>query len=74
MAILAGRTNSARADTRLHFLAGRLEPYLANARVAEFFDAYRTVTVSQPRRSGSEQALSANFYVTHATVIPGFEL
>lgn len=26
MAILAGRTNSARTDTRLRFLAGRLEP------------------------------------------------
>jgi hypothetical protein len=51
MAILAGRTNSARADTRLRFLAGRLEPFRANARVADSFDAYRAVTVPQPRRS-----------------------
>jgi tetratricopeptide (TPR) repeat protein len=50
MAILAGRTNSARADTRLRFLAGRLEPFKANPRVAEFFDAYRAVTVPEPRR------------------------
>jgi hypothetical protein len=50
MAILAGRTNSARADTRLRFLAGRLEPYRANARAADFFDAYRAATVFQPRR------------------------
>jgi hypothetical protein len=50
MAILAGRTNSARADTRLHFLAGRLEPYRENGGVADFFDAYRSVTV--PTRSG----------------------
>jgi hypothetical protein len=49
-AILAGRTNSARADTRLRFLAGRLEPYRANGRVADFFDAYREVTVPEPRR------------------------
>ena len=50
MAILAGRTNSARADTRLRFLAGRLEPYRANARVAEFFDAYREAAAPEPRR------------------------
>jgi hypothetical protein len=50
MAILAGRTNSARADTRLRFLAGRLEPYRANARVADFFGAYQAVTVPQSRR------------------------
>jgi hypothetical protein len=53
MAILAGRTNSARADTRLRFLANRLERYGANANVAEFFDAYRAVTVPEPRRSES---------------------
>jgi hypothetical protein len=50
MAILAGRTNSARADTRLRFLAERLEPYRANATVADFFDAYRAATAPEPRR------------------------
>jgi hypothetical protein len=50
MAILAGRTNSARADTRLRFLAGRLEPYRSNATVADFFDAYEDATVPQPRQ------------------------
>jgi tetratricopeptide (TPR) repeat protein len=50
MAILAGRTNSARADTRLRFLAGRREPYRANGRVADFFDAYREATVPELRR------------------------
>jgi hypothetical protein len=50
MAILAGRTNSARADTRLRFLAGRLEPYRSNATVADFFDAYGDATVPQPRQ------------------------
>lgn len=48
-AILAGRTNSARADIRLRFLAGRLEPYRSNATVANFFDAYEDATVPQPR-------------------------
>jgi hypothetical protein len=50
MAILAGRTNSARADTRLRFLAGRLEPYKANPTVADFFDAYESATVPPPRQ------------------------
>jgi hypothetical protein len=49
-AVPVGRTNSARADTRLHFLAGRLEPYRANGSIAEFFDAYREATVPEPRR------------------------
>jgi hypothetical protein len=49
MAILAGRTNSARTDTRLRFLAGRLDPYRANAGVADFFDAYRAAAVPHPR-------------------------
>jgi hypothetical protein len=48
MAILAGRTNSARADTRLRFLAGGLEPYRSNATVADFFEAYGDATVPQP--------------------------
>ena len=50
MAILAGRTNLAGADTGLRFLAGRLKPYRANGRVADFFDAYREATVPEPRR------------------------
>jgi hypothetical protein len=51
MAILARRTNSARADTRLRFLAGRLEPYRSNSTVAEFFDAYGAAAMPQPRQS-----------------------
>ena len=47
MAILAGQTNSARTDTRLRFLAGRLEPYRANAGVADFFDAYQSAAASE---------------------------
>lgn len=46
MAILAGRTNSARTDTRLRFLAGRLGAYRAGAGVADFFEAYRAAVVS----------------------------
>jgi hypothetical protein len=41
MAILAGGTNSARADTRLRFLAERLAPYSANGGVGGFLDTYR---------------------------------
>lgn len=48
MAVLAGRTNSARADTRLRFLAGQLEPYRANAVVGDFFDAYETALAPPP--------------------------
>lgn len=50
MAILAGRTNSARADTRLRFLASRLDQYRSNPTVADFFDAYEDATVPQPRQ------------------------
>jgi hypothetical protein len=50
IAILAGRTNSARADTRLRFLAGRLEPYRSSAIVADFFDAHGDATVPLPRQ------------------------
>jgi hypothetical protein len=52
MAILAGRTDSARTDTRLRFLAERLAPYQANAGVTDFFDAYRAATVPHPREPG----------------------
>ena len=49
MAILAGRTNSARTDTRrLRFLARRLEPYRANASVADF------LTLTGPLRCHSQ--------------------
>jgi hypothetical protein len=41
MAILAGGTKSARADTRLRFLAERLAPYSANGGVGGFLDTYR---------------------------------
>jgi hypothetical protein len=40
MAILAGGTNSARAGTRLRFLAERLAPYSANGGVGGFLDTY----------------------------------
>lgn len=39
MAALAARTNSARTDTRLRFIAGQLAPYRGTASVNEFFDA-----------------------------------
>lgn len=42
MAALAARTNSARTDTRLRYLADQLAQYRDTASVAEFFDAYQT--------------------------------
>jgi hypothetical protein len=42
MAALAARTNSARTDTRLRYLAGQLAQYKDTASVAEFFDAYQS--------------------------------
>ena len=44
MAILAGGTNSARAGTRLRFLAERLAPYSANGGVGGFLDTYLAAT------------------------------
>jgi len=40
------RTNSARTDTRLRFLAAQLGPYKSNAQVADFLDAYGDVVCS----------------------------
>ncbi|MBV9406706.1 MAG: hypothetical protein JO211_15275 [Acidobacteriaceae bacterium] len=49
MAALAARTNSARTDTRLHYIARQLGPYRGTASVADFFDAYRlTPDLSSP--------------------------
>lgn len=42
MAALAARTNSARTDTRLCYLAGQLAPYKDAPSVADFFDAYQS--------------------------------
>jgi hypothetical protein len=42
VAALAARTNSARTDTRLRYLAGQLAPYKSTASVADFFDAYQS--------------------------------
>lgn len=42
MAALAARTNSARTDTRLRYLATQLAPHKDTASVADFFDAYQT--------------------------------
>jgi hypothetical protein len=42
MAALAARTNSARTDTRLRFIAKQLGPYRGTASVADFFDAYQS--------------------------------
>ncbi|HUA24188.1 MAG TPA: hypothetical protein VMA54_08730 [Steroidobacteraceae bacterium] len=47
MAALAARTNSARTDTRLRYLAKQLGPYRGVASVAEFFDEYQSATVRE---------------------------
>lgn len=44
MAALAARTNSARTDTRLRYIAGQLEPYRAAPSVTDFFDAWQSAT------------------------------
>lgn len=44
MAALAARTNSARTDTRLRYLADQLAPYRDTASVADFFNAYQTAS------------------------------
>jgi hypothetical protein len=54
MAALAAGTDSARTDTRLRYIAGRLSPYRNTASVADFFDAFR----SAADESDSEQTLS----------------
>lgn len=47
MAALAARTDSARTDTRLRYLAKQLGPYQGVASVAEFFDEYQSLTVRE---------------------------
>ena len=54
MAALAARTNSARTDTRLRYLAKQLGPYRGTVSVTEFFDEYQTATareVPAPRQA-----------------------
>ncbi len=54
MAALAARTDSARTDTRLRYLARQLAPYRETARVAEFFDEYQSVSsreIPPPRQA-----------------------
>jgi hypothetical protein len=54
MAALAARTNSARTDTRLRYLAKQLGPYRGTASVTEFFDEYQSATareVPAPRQA-----------------------
>ena len=51
MATLTARTNSARTDTRLRYIASQLDPYKATASVADFFDAYQSSSdVPLPRQ------------------------
>lgn len=51
MAALAARTNSARTDTRLRYIAKQLAPYKRTPSVTDFFDAYQTaVDVPLPRQ------------------------
>jgi hypothetical protein len=47
MAALAARTNSARTDTRLRYLAKQLGPYRGTASVAEFFDEYQSIAARE---------------------------
>jgi hypothetical protein len=51
MAALAARTNSARTDTRLRYIARQLAPHKGTPGVADFFDLYRSaVDVPLPRQ------------------------
>lgn len=51
MAALAARTNSARTDTRLRYLASQLGPFRSTPSVADFFDACQPASeVPPPRR------------------------
>lgn len=47
MAALAARTNSARTDTRLRYLASQLGPYRGTASVTDFFDAYQSAAAPE---------------------------
>jgi len=51
MAALAARTNSARTDGRLRYIARLLRPYRGTASVAEFYDAYESADVPLPRQA-----------------------
>lgn len=42
MVTLAARTNSARTDVRLRYIADQLASHRETASVADFFDAYQT--------------------------------
>lgn len=48
MAALAARTNSARTDTRLRYIAKQIGPYRATQAVADFFDAYQSAAEVTP--------------------------
>jgi hypothetical protein len=50
MAALAARTNSARTDSRLRYMAQLLGPYMGTASVADFYDAYQSPDVPSPRQ------------------------
>lgn len=54
MAALSARTNSARTDTRLRYIASQLEPYREAARVTEFFDAYQSAATETPAKQDVE--------------------
>ena len=45
MAALAARTNSARTDSRLHYIARQLGPFRGTPSVADFFDAYQSASL-----------------------------
>jgi hypothetical protein len=47
MAALAARTNSARTDTRLRYIASQLALYRGTPSVAEFFDVYQSAAVPE---------------------------
>jgi hypothetical protein len=54
MAALSARTQSARTDTRLRYLAGRLGSYRETATVAEFFDAYQSAVADASASAEAE--------------------
>jgi len=50
IAALAVRTNSARTDNRLRYIAKLLGPYRGTASVADFYNFYQATDVPQPRQ------------------------
>ena len=52
MAALTARTNSARTDTRLRYIATQIGPYRATKGVADFFDAYQSAAEVPPPARG----------------------